>query len=47
MILRLISPTRNIVELVWKATGRLYTKGRIIRLEELGQTLVIRLVIRL
>ena len=28
-------------------TGLLYTRGRIIRLDELGQTLVVRLVIRL
>ena len=27
--------------------GRFYTRGRIIRLDELGQTFVIRLVIRL
>ena len=27
--------------------GRLYTRGRIIRLDELGQTFVVRLVIRL
>ena len=29
------------------ANGRFYTRGRIIRLDELGQTFVMRLVIRL
>ena len=27
--------------------GRFYTRGRVIRLDELGQTFVVRLVIRL
>ena len=31
----------------FKINGRFYARGRIIRLDELGQTFVIRLVIRL
>ena len=32
---------------LYKLIGRFYTRGRIIRLDELGPTFVVRLVIRL